>query len=141
MDIRNSEEAHRFEVGFFVEKNDRLYIIYSANGCWSDHYLLGVLEHTGGALCDKNNWIKHESPLLVYGNVVYGPCHASFFYSPDKTELWCAYHGLKKHNENATPDTRYMNVQRVDFDDSGYPVMGKAIGYDADIPCPSGEEE
>lgn len=41
---------------------------------------------------------------------------------------------------NGEPDTRYMNVQRVYFDETGYPVMGKAIGYETDIPCPSGEE-
>lgn len=128
------------EGGFFVKKNDRLFIIYSANGCWSDHYLLGVLEHTGGELCDAANWKKHDKPLLTYGNGVFGPGHASFFYSPDGTELWCAYHGLKKHNEKAEPDTRYINVQRVYFDETGYPVMGKAIGYETDIPCPSGEE-
>ncbi len=128
------------EGGFFVKKNNRLFIIYSANGCWSDHYLLGVLEHTGGELCDAANWKKHDKPLLTYGNGVFGPGHASFFYSPDGTELWCAYHGLKRHNEKAEPDTRYMNVQRVDFDEEGYPVMGVAIGYETDIPCPSGEK-
>ena len=128
------------EGGFFVKKSNRLFIIYSANGCWSDHYLLGVLEHTGGELCDAANWKKHDKPLLTYGNGVFGPGHASFFYSPDGTELWCAYHGLKRHNEKAEPDTRYMNVQRVDFDEEGYPVMGVAIGYETDIPCPSGEK-
>jgi GH43 family beta-xylosidase len=128
------------EGGFFVEKNGRLYIIYSANGCWSDHYCLGVLEHLGGDLCDAANWKKHDEPLLTYGNGAYGPGHASFFYSPDGSELWCAYHALKRHNENTEPDTRYMNIQRVDFDETGYPVMGKTVGYEADIPCPSGEE-
>lgn len=127
------------EGGFFVKKNDRLFIIYSANGCWSDHYLLGVLEHMGGDLCNKDNWKKHDKPLFTFGNGVYGPGHASFFYSPDGSELWCAYHGLKQHNENATPDTRYMNVQKVEFDETGYPVMGKPIGYEADIIPPSGE--
>ena len=129
------------EGGFFVEKNDRLFIIYSANGCWSDYYRLGVLEHLGGDLCDSANWKKHDEPLLVYGNGAYGPGHASFFYSPDGSELWCAYHALKRHNEHAEPDTRYMNIQRVDFDETGYPVMGTAIGYETDIPYPSGEEE
>ena len=129
------------EGGFFVEKNGRLYIIYSANGCWSDHYCLGVLEHLGGDLCDAANWKKHDEPLLTYGNGAYGPGHASFFYSSDGSELWCAYHALKRHNENTEPDTRYMNIQRVDFDETGYPVMGKTVGFATDIPCPSGEEQ
>jgi len=128
------------EGGFFVKNGERLFLIYSANGCWSDDYVLGVLEHLGGSLCDRNNWKKHDKPLLVKGNGLYGPGHASFFYSPDGTELWCAYHGMKEHNEKATPANRFMNVQRVLFDEEGYPIMGEAIGYDVEMASPSGEE-
>lgn len=127
------------EGAFFVERAGRLFIIYSANGCWSDHYCLGVLEHMGGSLCDAKNWKKHDKPLLVYGNGVYGPGHASFFKSPDGSEIWCAYHGMKEHNEKVVYAPRYMNIQRVDFDESGYPVMGLPTGYDVDITPPAGE--
>lgn len=133
--------ARILEGAFFLERNERLFLIYSANGCWSNHYVLGVLEHTGGSLLDAGNWKKHSEPLLVYGNGVYGPGHASFFYSPDGTEVWCAYHGMKIDNVNVTPAARYCNVQKVDFDESGYPIMGTAIGYDTDIITPSGESE
>ena len=127
------------EGAFFLERNGRLFIIYSANGCWSDHYCLGVLEHTGGSLCDASNWKKHEKPLFVYGNGVYGPGHASFFKSPDGSEVWCAYHGMKKHNETVTFDIRYFNIQRVDFDENGYPTMSLPTGYEVDITPPAGE--
>ncbi len=128
------------EGAFFIKNMNRLFIVYSANGCWSDDYCLGILEHTGGKICDKENWIKHPTPILVKGNGVYGPGHASFFYSPDGTELWCAYHGMKEHNENATEAPRYMNIQKVNFDDSGFPYLNIAIGYETDIPYPSGED-
>ena len=127
------------EGAFFLERNGRLFIIYSANGCWSDHYCLGVLEHTGGSICDAANWKKHEKPLFTYGNGLYGPGHASFFTSPDGTEVWCAYHGMKEHNENTTPTSRYFNIQRISFTSDGYPVMGLPTGYDIDIAYPSGE--
>ena len=129
------------EGAFFVENKGRLFIIYSANGCWSDDYCLGVLEHLGGSLLDPANWKKHEKPLFVHANEVYGPGHASFFYSPDKKELWCAYHGMKNHNEKVTNAPRYFNIQRVDFDETGYPVMGKPTGYDVELDSPSGEIE
>ena len=125
---------------FFLAHGDRLFLIYSANGCWSDHYALGVLEYTGGEMCDPASWVKHEQPLLVMGNGVFGPGHASFFTSPDGTEVFCAYHGMDHHNENATPAARYPYVQRVTFDETGYPVMGEAIGCDVDILPPSGEQ-
>ena len=129
------------EGAFFIEKNGRLYIIYSANGCWSDHYVLGVLEHMGGDLCNKANWKKHKEPLLVFGNGAFGPGHASFFYSPNGKELWCAYHAMNRHNEHNVYDKRYLNLQRVDFDESGYPVMGVCVGNSVDIPCPGAESE
>ena len=126
---------------FFLENNGRLFLIYSANGCWSDHYLLGVLEYIGGDLCAKESWIKHPEPLLRYGNGVYGPGHASFFRSPDGTEVWCAYHGMRYTNETHTIVPRYCHVQKVEFDESGYPVMGEPIGSKTDIAPPSGEEK
>ena len=124
---------------FFLSHGDRLFIIYSANGCWSDRYALGVLEYTGGEMCDAANWQKHGEPLLVMGNGVYGPGHASFFTSPDGTEVFCAYHGMDHHNETNTGTDRYPHVQRVTFDETGYPVMGEAIGCEVDILPPAGE--
>jgi hypothetical protein len=47
---------------------------------------------------------------------------------------------MKAHNETVTPAARYFNIQRVDFDDSGYPIMGLPTGYEIDINSPSGEE-
>ena len=127
------------EGAFFLENNGRLFIIYSANGCWSNHYALGVLEYMGGDLCSAKSWKKHPEPLLTYGNEVYGPGHASFFRSPDGSEVWCVYHGMLLSNDTVTYAERYCHVQKVEFDETGYPVMGKPIGYDTLIDPPSGE--
>lgn len=127
------------EGAFFLENNGRLFIIYSANGCWSNHYALGVLEYTGGDLCSAKSWKKHPEPLLTYGNEVYGPGHASFFRSPDGSEVWCVYHGMLLSNDTVTYAERYCHIQKVEFDETGYPVMGKPIGYDTLIDPPSGE--
>ena len=130
---------------FFVEEHGRLYIIYSGNGCWSDNYCFGVLEYMGddrsdpAKMCDPANWFKHEKPIFTMANGVFGPGHASFFRSPDGSELWCAYHGMKEHNASVTYAPRYFNIQRVDFDETGYPVMGEPAGYETDLIPPSGE--
>lgn len=125
---------------FFVRSPDgkRLFIVYSGNGCWHDDYSLGVLEFSGGDLCDAANWKKHPKQLLVKGNGVFGPGHASFFRSPDGKELWCAYHGFVNSNPSNTQIKRWLNLQKVSFDESGYPVMGVAIGSVEQCP-PSGE--
>jgi len=117
------------EGAFFVRSPDRkrLFIVYSANGCWSDDYCLGVLEHLGGDLCDAKNWKKHPKPLFVKGNGAFGPGHASFFRASDGT-LWCAYHAMKASNPERKPAKRWLNLRRVGFDETGFPVIGEAIG-------------
>jgi len=126
------------EGAFFVSSPDgkRLFIVYSANGCWCDDYALGVLEFMGGDLCDAKNWKKHPQPLLVKGNGAFGPGHASFFRSPDGSELWCAYHAMRESNPTRKETTRWLNLQRVDFDETGYPVMGACVGsVPQDVPA------
>ena len=127
------------EGAFFLENNGRLFLIYSANGCWNNHYALGVLEYKGGDMCSPESWKKHPEPLLVQGNNVYGPGHASFFRSPDNSEVWCAYHGMRQSNETVTYAPRYCNLQKVKFDETGYPILGQPIGYETPIAPPSGE--
>lgn len=132
------------EGAFFVEQNERLYIVYSGNGCWSDDYCLGVLEYTGepgcaAQMCSPACWKKHPRPIFEKGNGVYGPGHASFFRSPDGEELWCAYHGMKESDPQAVPAARYFNLQKIGFDANGFFIPDVAIGYDTDIIPPSGE--
>ncbi len=127
------------EGAFFVKKNGRTFIIYSANGCWSNDYCLGVLEYMGGDVLKKTSWIKHNQPVFTRINGAFGPGHASFFYSPDGTELWIAYHAMKDFNEDAKGATRYLNVQRFDFNESGYPLDQRPSRRDEQLDPPSGE--
>ena len=46
---------------------------------------------------------------------------------------------MKKHNEIVTFDIRYFNLQRVDFDETGYPIMSLPTGYEVDLTPPAGE--
>ncbi len=129
------------EGAFFVTKGKRLFIIYSANGCYSDDYCLGVLEYTGGEVCDSHNWKKHSEPLFVKGNGIYGVGHAAFFYSPDKTELWCTYHCLLHSNPTRAEMIRHTCIQKISFDENDYPIMGEPVGIDIPLIEPAGESE
>ena len=112
---------------FFVRQGDRLYLIYSANGYESDSYCLGVLEFMGGDLYDPKNWVKQPKPLLVQGEGAYGPGHASFFRSPDGSELWCAYHARieKETDIPAREIPRYFFIQKVEVTEDGSLSMGE----------------
>ena len=135
------EKQHITEGPFGLKRGKRSYIVYSANGCWNDDYALGVLEFMGGNPLAAANWKKHPKPILVKGNGVFGPGHASFFRSPDGKETWCAYHGLTEHNENHKPASRKANLQKVEWTDDDYPVLGIPTPRGMEVVVPSGEPE
>ncbi len=123
---------------FFIEKDDRLFIIYSGNGCWSDDYVFGILECVGDDPLSSSSWVKDDEPLLTKGNGNYGPGHATFFRSPDGSELWIAMHCLHEHNPSVTVMTRHCHCQKVYFDETGFPHIGVPISKVQYYPLPSG---
>lgn len=126
----------------FLLHNGKLSLIYSASGCWSEYYCLGLIEYTGKdfsteSMMDASNWDKKKKSIFSAANEVYGVGHCTFFPSPDGSEIWIAYHGM------ATPDAgesnRFMYVQPIFFDQNNLPVIGKPFSRDTAIPVPSGE--
>ena len=108
-----TDERSIVEGGYFVKSpNGRLFIFYSANGCWSDDYAIGLLEYKGGEVVNADSWEKYLYPVVKKSNGIFGPGHATFFYSPDKTELWICHHCVEKSNPSAEPIKRPCRVQR-----------------------------
>ena len=117
-----------------------LFIIFSANGCWTDHYALGYLKlKKDGDVLKKEDWVKSEKPILVTSrdNDVYAPGHNSFFKSPDGTEDWILYHA----NPNAGDGCGYKRSPRaqiVNWDSNGNPLIGTPLPVFQPIIVPSG---
>ena len=128
------------EGAFFVETDDKLFIVYSYNGAFNNDYGLAVLEYIGGEYCNKNSWKKHDKPFFTKGNGIYGPGHASFFRSPDGKELWRAYHGMNHPNDDERETKRYMHIQKITFDEQGYMRADTPVGWNVEMDAPSGEE-
>ena len=114
------DKSRILEGAFFVTSpvNGSVFIVYSANGCWSQGYCLGVLDHLGGDLCEAKNWKKRTAPVFASGNGVYGPGHAAFFRSPDEKELWVSYHFLADENPSNGPTDRLFALQRFNVDET-----------------------
>ncbi|MBO4421840.1 MAG: glycoside hydrolase family 43 protein [Clostridia bacterium] len=126
----------------FLKHDGKIYLIYSASGCWSEWYSLGVLEYVGENtekrnFLDPDNWVKSKKAIFSKANEVYGVGHCSFFTSPDGTETWMAYHGM------AAPDAgvegRYAYIQKIGFNENGSPDLGEPLSRETAIPVPSGE--
>jgi GH43 family beta-xylosidase len=67
----------------------------------------------------------------------FGPGHATFFYSPDKTQLWICYHCVEKSNPSAQPIKRLCHCQRVYFDETGFPYVGDLVPENTPYSVPS----
>lgn len=74
-----------------LQKDDTLYIVYSASGSWTDDYCLGMLRFRGGEITDWQSWTKAPLPVLPKREGAYGPGHCSFIRSTDGTD-YIVYH-------------------------------------------------
>ena len=120
-----------------LRHEDKLFIIYSASGSWSKYYCLGMLEYTGGSLCDPASWKKHtKAPVFEGKDKVFGVGHCSFVTSPDQTENWIVYH-TKSKEENGWGD-RCVHTIQFTYDEQGIPVFGTPVQPGTELEKPSG---
>jgi len=103
-----------------LEKDGRLFLLYSASGSWTDDYCLGLLRFRGGEITDRRNWVKDPLPVLTKVKGAYGPGHCSFLQSADGTD-YIIYHA------NVTAGTgwngRTVRMQPFGWR-CGFPVFG-----------------
>ena len=114
-------------------KNDRLFLIYSASGCWTDQYALGML--TASIHSDPlraQSWVKTQNPVFKQSkeNKVFSTGHNSFFKSPDGKEDYILYHAKDK-STSQTGITQSPRAQQFSWHPDGTPNFG--------IPAAQGE--
>ncbi|BCM89516.1 extracellular exo-alpha-(1-_5)-L-arabinofuranosidase [Abditibacteriota bacterium] len=104
---------------------NRLFIVYSASGSWSDDYCLGRLDFTGGDVLNPQNWKKFPRAAFARTDKVFGPGHASFV--NDGTRDWIVYHSARRSGSGWT---RTVRMQPFTWNADGSPDFG--------VPLPSG---
>jgi GH43 family beta-xylosidase len=118
-----------------------VFLVYSANGCWTDDYALGMLAlRTGGDPLDAADWVKSDRPVFS-GNAAsgaYGPGHNGFFTSADGTEGWIVYHANAAAGRGCG-DARTPRMQPFRWRADGTPDFGTPAPVGRAMPVPSGE--
>lgn len=113
-----------------------IHIAYSASGCWTPFYALGLLTAKVDAnLLDPKSWIKKTSPAFRQSpeNGVYGTGHNSFFKSPDGKEDYILFHGRDTETDpEGMGDTRTPRMQKFKWDKNDFPIFG--------IPLPTSQK-
>jgi GH43 family beta-xylosidase len=121
-----------------IVNKGKVFLIYSASGCWTDFYALGMLTLKGKNLLDATSWVKSPQPVFKQSpeNGVYAPGHNSFFKSPDGKEDWILYHA------NAGPGQgcggqRSPRAQKFTWNADGSPNFGVPLKTDQELNIPS----
>ncbi|MBK0379034.1 glycoside hydrolase family 43 protein [Mucilaginibacter segetis] len=123
-----------------LKHNGKLFLIYSASGCWTDFYALGMLSADANAdLLDPASWKKSSEPVFKQSpeNSVYAPGHNSFFRSPDGTEDWILYHANDKPGLGCGK-YRSPRMQKFTWNKDGTPYFGVPVKANEPLPVPSG---
>lgn len=120
-------------------RGDRVFVVYSASGCWTDSYALGMLEAGAKSnLLDARSWTKHPEPVFKADGArgTYGAGHNSFFKSPDGTEDWILYHANSEAGQGCGR-FRSPRAQRFSWTAEGMPDFGRPAPAGVPMPLPS----
>lgn len=121
-----------------LKHGNKIFLVYSASGCWTDDYTLGLLSADADAdLMDPDSWTKFSQPVFskLPEGQVYGPGHCSFFTSEDGTD-WIVYHA-NPQTEQGCGNNRSVRMQSFSWDSDGTPNFGKPVALGVGIKKPS----
>ena len=107
-------------------RNGRVFVVYSASGCWTDSYALGMIYASDSAdLMNPKSWTKSPQPVFQAdgSHGVWAAGHNSFTTSPDGRQDWIVYHA------NPGPGLgcggrRAPFMQPFSWSADGFPVFG-----------------
>jgi len=122
-----------------LEHKDKLFLVFSASGCWTDFYGLGMLTFTGNNLLDSASWQKTPASVFKQSslNKVYAPGHNSFFKSPNGKEDWILYHANPAPNMGCG-GTRSPRAQKFTWNKDGTPNFGEPVKAGDKLQAPAG---
>ncbi len=124
-----------------VNEEGEIFLIYSASGCWTDDYTLGMLSfNEEGDPLNPGDWVKKPEPVFTRHaeNGAFGPGHNSFFKSPDGTEDWIIYHANPMSGQGCGGN-RSTRIQKFTWTEEGEPFFGDPVKLNSPIARPSGE--
>ncbi|KAF1930239.1 glycoside hydrolase family 43 protein [Didymella exigua CBS 183.55] len=118
-------------------KTQQNFLVFSAARSDNRNYCLAQLELVGDDPMSPSDWRKHSYPIFYQnpGENAYGVGHASFTTSPDGSEDWIVYHGMRDPTNGW--GARTIRAQKFTWNDDGSPKFPRP-GY-GPYQVPSGQ--
>ncbi len=123
-----------------LQHGDKVFLIYSASGCWTNYYELGMLTAEGSSnLLKPKSWTKSAVPVFWESPEagVFAPGHNTFFQSPDGKEDWILYHANAASGLGCGGQ-RSPRAQKIAWKADGTPEFGRPISTAQPLAKPSG---
>jgi GH43 family beta-xylosidase len=124
-----------------LQHRDKLFLIYSASGCWTNFYEIGMATASASSdLLKASSWRKTALPVFWESPAAhaYGTGHNGFFKSPDGKQDWIVYHANPEPNQGCG-GKRSPRAQPFTWKADGTPDFGRPVPIGETIPAPSGE--
>ncbi|RYY58421.1 MAG: glycosyl hydrolase family 43 [Chitinophagaceae bacterium] len=125
----------------YLTHNGKNFLVYSASGCWTDDYSLGLLtlKEAGNPLL-ATDWTKSTQPVFTKNTTgkAYAPGHNAFFKSKDGSEDWILYHA-NSNSGDGCGEKRTVRMQEFTWNADGSPAFGTPVATLQSKPVPSGE--
>ena len=144
-DINNNKDVPHVSVNEgpeILRHNNKLFLIYSASGCWTDYYALGMLTiSVDSDLLDAGAWKKSALPVFKQSkaNKVFAPGHNSFFKSGDGKEDYILYHANSGAGQGCGR-LRSPRAQLFTWNKNGTPNFGIPVKEGVKLKLPSGKK-
>ena len=126
---------------FFI-KDNKLFLFYSAGGCWTDGYSIGLISmDISKNPLEINSWTRSVNNPLFKSNTTgnsFGPGHNSFFKSLNGKEDWILYHANSQTGQGCG-ENRSMRMQQFKWDNNVFPVFGIPEQLNKELNIPGGE--
>jgi len=122
-----------------LEHGQKIFLVYSASGCWTENYSLGMLTATASSnLLDPASWKKSPKPVFESSPEAhaYAPGHNSFFKWPDGKQDWILYHANSEPHQGCGQH-RSPRAQPISWKADGTPDFGKPLPTGMPIKDPS----
>ena len=122
-----------------LQHDGRTFVVFSASGCWTDFYELGLLEaRPGGNFLNAATWTKLNHAFLTEdaASHAYGTGHNGFFKSPDGKQDWIIYHANPEPGQGCG-NMRSPRAQRFTWNADGTPNFGRPAALGEPIAKPS----
>lgn len=126
-------ELHSGSVGVKVNESPEpiiygstISVTYSASGCWTPNYSLGLLtSHVGDDLMTASSWSKSKRPIFSSNDAahIYGPASNGWFVSPNGKQTWIVFHAVSDPAGNCGSE-RMVYAQPITWTAAGTPDLG-----------------